>query len=842
MKQLLLWITLVLTASFSVLAQAPDPSFRPGEVYQTGLVKAVATFPDGSTVVLGKFAFVNGGRAPNLVRFTAEGYYDSAFRPDITDGTANLLTNIRPLPGGKLLLVGIQELTIGGHTSRTLLVLNPDGTPDTHFTFNSYVYAGYALSGSARTAVQPDGKILLSGASFTHNGVQRSGLVRLNLDGSYDTSFAPNGLSIGDISTIALQPDGRIVVGGSFEYVNNAVWRRLARFNTDGTQDLTLRTDNYVTINELLVQPDGKILVGGLSNNSFGTNYLISGLHRLLPDGTRDPVFAAPNFANGDNILNAFDAHNMLLQPDGRIVAAVMPYTAPDQTPQPRLVRYLPTGQPDPTWPTDLRAAGSLTTMAFRPDGTLLAGGSFTALANRAGCLTAFGPNGQLHPGFVPKFHNPGTVEALALQPDGKVLVVGDFSEINGVEANKVSRLLASGDVDPTFRGPASITGPLLSVAAQPDGRILIGGDLNSVNGEQRLGVARLLADGTFDPTFNVTGLYYNGPSTRQRVLCMEFLSDGKILLGGSLFHIAGTTYRSGILRVQPDGTLDPSFTAKLGDGGGEVHALKQQGAGLLVGGVWFGPRPEVLTRLLPDGSQDPTFANLKPDPTPSGIINSIAELPDGRLVVAGRLLVAFQRATYHVVRLTPNGAQDAGFSSSLREESYVSGLVCQPNGRLLVWGSLGTSTAPVYLQRLESDGHPDLTFNMGQGPDRPVKSMLLQPDGALLLGGAFQQINTWQLAGVARLVVPFVLKVADPGVAHHMVKAFPNPVQDQLHVELAAGARHMALQDVTGRTVWQRAAPPVVSAVPVGHLPAGVYVLQVTYHGGLVTRRVVVQ
>lgn len=122
-------------------------------------------------------------------------------------------------------------------------------------------------------ALQPDGKILAGGDFTTFNGTTQNRLVRLNSDGSLDTSFnIGTGFNYG-VTSITLQPDGKILVGGYLTTFNGATQNRLVRLNSDGTLDTSFNIG--IGFNEYVIsvtlQPDGKILVGGLFKKYNGT-------------------------------------------------------------------------------------------------------------------------------------------------------------------------------------------------------------------------------------------------------------------------------------------------------------------------------------------------------------------------------------------------------------------------------------------------------------------------------------------------------------------------------------------------------------------------------------------
>lgn len=157
-------------------------------------------------------------------------------------------------------------------------------------------------------ALQPDGKVVVGGYASVP-GVSSFGLARLNPDGSLDTSFGNGGQVFttlfgrsASLEDLALQPDGKIVVGGYVDLgtpteYNSDFW--LARFNRNGTLDTSFGTGGFVTtdlfsgsaesLSAITVQPDGRILAaGGVRRTGEDTHFVVV---RYLPDGRLDPAF-----------------------------------------------------------------------------------------------------------------------------------------------------------------------------------------------------------------------------------------------------------------------------------------------------------------------------------------------------------------------------------------------------------------------------------------------------------------------------------------------------------------------------------------------------------------------
>lgn len=158
-------------------------------------------------------------------------------------------------PDGKIIIGGDFTSVLGTARNR-IARLNPDGTLDTGFNANANP------NGTVRSiAIQSDGKILVGGQFLSIGGQTRFNIARLNTDGTAD-SFDPSASVGGAVFSIAVQPDGKILVGGAFSSIGGQARNRIARLNTDGTAD-SFNPNSNDTVESIALQSDGKILVGG---------------------------------------------------------------------------------------------------------------------------------------------------------------------------------------------------------------------------------------------------------------------------------------------------------------------------------------------------------------------------------------------------------------------------------------------------------------------------------------------------------------------------------------------------------------------------------------------------
>jgi len=363
-------------------------------------------------------------------------------------------------------------------------------------TFNAVASGDvYAL------AVQSDGKVLVGGVFKSLCGQTRGCLGRLNADGSLDTAFNP--VATGGVSPIpasavcclAVQPDGKILVGGGFTSLCGQVRNCLGRLNADGTLDIAFNPGANNTVYCLALQVDGKILVGGqfTTLGSASRNYL----GRLNADGSLDTAF---NPLMG-SVTTSSLVSTLALQPDGKVLVGGLFRTVLATTFRTNLVR--------------LTTSGALDT-------------AFNAKVGGASPLNL----------------SLSAVDCLAVQADGGILVGGAFTSLDGLACTHLGRLNSDGTRDTSFNSSASAE--VYSLALQADGRILACGGFASLGGQNCTNLGRLNADGSLDTSFNISiagaGVPVPGRPSSSTVLSLAIQPDGNILVGGTFIRLDGQT------------------------------------------------------------------------------------------------------------------------------------------------------------------------------------------------------------------------------------------------------------------------------------------------------------
>jgi uncharacterized delta-60 repeat protein len=378
---------------------------------------------------------------------------------------------------------------------------------------------------------QPDGKVIAAGRFTFANNVARDRIARFNFNGSLDATFDPGTGADGEITAAVLQSDGRIVVAGRFTSFNGFTHNRVCRLNANGSVDQTFGLGNGINnaALALALQPDGRIIVGGQFSQIDLTQRF--NLARLNTDGSVDMSFDPGNGPNGD--VNA-----IVIQSDGRIVIGGT-FIGYNGFARGGVARVLGNGALDPSFDSGVGTGGNVFTLALQHNGEIVLGGRFVQYSgtNRTFIARVFG-DGSLDFGFNPVPDN--WVQSFAVEPDDRILVGGFFTDINGFGRNRIARLNTNGLVDPTFDPGAGCVGSLTNDATQVDsialqqfGRILVGGIFTSYNNQLRDNIVRLFDNAASFQNLSARAHVFTG----ERILIAGFIIEGSenktILLRG---------------------------------------------------------------------------------------------------------------------------------------------------------------------------------------------------------------------------------------------------------------------------------------------------------------------
>ena len=353
-----------------------DLAFNPG-IGATELIYTAALQTDGKIVIGGNFDYYEGVSRDYIARLDNDGSLDNSFI--VGTGTNGTVIKSVVLPDGKIIIAGVfsnYNGTSAGHIAR----LNSDGTLDATFNLggvgaNNYIYS---------VALLPDGKILICGGFTTFNGVARNRMARLNSDGSLDSTFDV-GSGFNDlVLTMAVQSDGKILAGGSFNTFQGVSQNRIVRLNSNGSKDVTFNVGNGADniVRTIALQNDNKVLVGGNFVNFAGVSK--RRITRLNSNGSQDVSFNPSGNAANDIVFG----------------------------------------------------------IKLQADNQILVSGRFTTFNSiNTNHLVRLNENGAIDTNFNIGSGANEFVYSIEIQPDNKIVICGDFTQYNGVTRNKIARI-----------------------------------------------------------------------------------------------------------------------------------------------------------------------------------------------------------------------------------------------------------------------------------------------------------------------------------------------------------------------------------------------------------------
>ena len=367
---------------FTVRAQkgALDLTFNPGSGvggYTLSVVYAIALQPDKKIIIGGEFTTYNGDSVNMLVRLLPNGQRDTSFHVKANGWKVNSLVL---QSDGKIVAGGGFVWLVDSVLTNNILRFNTDGSVDSTF------YTGIGFNNEVRRLlIQPDGKILAGGQFTSYNNIPYGHVVRLNTDGTADTSFHASPGAASTVEAIVLQPDGKILIAGDFPNYDNDTLFRIARLNPDGSSDLDynhLGGADKTVYGMALIGDTTAVIVGNLTTFNFQS---FPGIAEIDSNGKLRPsiVFNPHAGANGEVDDVAIAGNNQILI-SGNFSA------------------YGGTG---------FSGIASMDTSAT-PDTTF---------------HSAAGNNLQIY--------------KMDIQPNGKILIGGSFSSYNGTRRNGIARL-----------------------------------------------------------------------------------------------------------------------------------------------------------------------------------------------------------------------------------------------------------------------------------------------------------------------------------------------------------------------------------------------------------------
>ncbi|MBE7171729.1 MAG: T9SS type A sorting domain-containing protein [Williamsia sp.] len=613
---------------------------------------------------------------------------------------------------------------------------------------------------ATQTLVQPDGGLLVFVAGGT--------LARYNANGTLDERFGTRGYLkiLREVGVMGLlQPDGKIVISGSFHAQRILPSGKLdSAFGEGGT--VNFPPDGAFTSEAAALQPDGKIVLAGYYYQPNGNPQQSQqfSLLRYNANGTLDTSFGKGGQVITPTEYTFSDFRQIAIRPDGKLVVTGIAYSGPYgkiQTPGYLLVQYNANGTLDnsfgDTGIVKTNISGDLygrAALALQADGKIWIG---TSLISR------YSAGGNLETTFAANFD----VVSIIVQTDGKIVAGGTVyvgttpDQQNNLDF-AINRFSSNGTLDGNFHGNGKVTiginypDYMSSLTIQPDGKLIAAGSTQPKPFDRTdYVIARINTNGTPDGSFNGSGVIATGiPAYRSGLRSITVQPDGKILAVGGSGYI--------IHRFNTNGSPDSSFS-----GAGEIRLP----SGYTDKPVLLQPDGKILClestglrRYLPNGSLDSSFGGdgrLEGELLPGFIYSTITAVcvqPDNKLVVTEPVQTG-SGLWPALLRVLPDGSPDIGFNGNgklvLSFPGNFDAIVVQPDGKIVAAGNTpsGNQTAFVVV-RYNADGSPDAGFGVAgkvitgfSGYNARATNILVLPGGKLVVAGSASVPNDARFA-----------------------------------------------------------------------------------------------
>jgi len=821
-------------AFFGLLGYAQNPgdvvqNFGNGSGFRNELVVVKRQLSDGKFLCGGHFKNYNNVASNYLIRLNADGTVDSSF--NIGSGFNNSVNAIEIQADGKILVGGIFT-SFNGVAANRIVRLNSNGSLDSSFSTGT----GFNASVTA-LCLQNDGKLIVGGTYSSYNGFSAIKLVRLNADGTRDSAFSTvSGFSSGTdvVNTIVVQSDNKVIVGGKFTSYGASVANNIIRLNSDATYDSAFVIGSgfndevkTVSFNSL-----GVLYVGG----KF-TSYNGSSANRIIALTNTGSVLSS--FSTGTGFASG--SVNVIIPSAGKVLVGGS-FTTYNGSSNEGIVLLNDTGLKDSSF--SLGSINLIGGVAFAVNSILFEELSDTYVL---GCSSVY-VNGRIVTGLVRVNSSGvnnnsihlgngfnGSVFNLAVQPDGKYLVSGNYSSYNNQNlvtgtsvVSQLVRIGSDGVLDTSFNTGSGFNNSIGAIAIQVisgETKVLVGGNFTNYNGNFVNRIVRLNSNGTIDTSFNI------GSGFNSSVTAIAVQSDGKILVAGGF-----TTYNgqggAGLIRLNSDGAKDMSFDSA-GVSGSSPQIRIHDGK-IIVRTTSSGIR-----RLNSDGSIDSSFSSA----VFNGTVNDFVVQSDGSVVVVGGF------STFNgglvsapgLIRLSSIGSHDTSFVTGTGFSGFYNPVSVVLNGDKILIGGRFTSynsTSNINnIVRLNSNGSRDTSFLIGVGFDSVINDLESLQNGDILVGGGFNSYKNLYASGNLIKIGGVVLS-SDSYEINKSVTLWPNPVDDVLNVESIDGLEILGVKiyDFQGKLILESKD----EKVDMSNFESGIYLVNIVSDKGSVTKKVI--
>lgn len=678
-------------------------------------------------------------------------------------------------------------------------ILNSDLTKDTSFNIGSN--GGFYSTGNNDTSYsssviyngsqQADGKIILTGTFSFFEGQAIGRIIRLNLDGTIDTSFNSGGTGFASgsfITSIKIQTDGKVIIAGSFNTYNGTSVGRIIRLNSDGSIDtgFTIGTGPNNTVYCLEIQSDGKILIGGSFTSYNGVT--INRLARLNADGTLDTSF---NVGTGfNNIVYDIKISTLGIYACGSFSS----FNSVSGTVISNFLRLNSDGTRDTGFNKTFSTGSNTESICVLPDDSVVIGGTFSisTSGNMLVGLARYNSNGSTFANFrtvgnhIAGSGTNGVKKVIYKASDNSLLICGSFQKFG---YKFPSRHFAKVNIDgsdpvtpPSFgfiNFKTNYNGNIINdIVELSDGKILIMGNFLisstsnfNFNPNDIYNLVKIQGSNSFT-TLNLRSTQIGSSSVYGFYL--DHL-DNIYIYGDIVYSQEGSLSYRRILKFDNQGNLlydDPiNLNSVMDDNIAYVSNMTRLSDGnFLVIGQFEAAFSNYVNAIVKITESGVFLSSPQPSGISVGSRSVIKENSDGKIYIGGSISISLPgMGSRFIVRLNSDTTPDTSFSVSLTNNGSTTNVnvvdvAIQPDGKIIIIGGFNTcnSISRTYIARINYDGSLDTTFNVGTGffttsissftDSLSTSAIILQSDGKIIVSGRFISYNGFPSRGIIRL------------------------------------------------------------------------------------------
>jgi uncharacterized delta-60 repeat protein len=466
------------------------------------VVNSLLLQANGKILIGGVFDTINGVSQADVARLNLDGTLDTSFVPNVrtatTSGDSYEINSIVLSPDGKVIIGGYFPKIENSFRSNIAKLNIADGSLDN--TFDPLIGRNSSVK---LVKTQSDGKILVGGDFTLINNKRVKFIARLSSNGDIDESFNPDYQAITGVTTIELDSDNKILVGGRFTNPANNTSNSIARLNSNGVLDTSFSAVVNGTVTAISRQSDNKILIGG--NFNLVNNTLRFTFARLNSTGTLDTSLPSVNFFNGSS--SGLTINKIVVQTDGKILVGGQ-FQQVNSTSKIGLARINTDGSLDTSFSTDLNASSSTDVIVYDtvilPSGKILVAGSLGTINGGARRFAQFNQDGSNDPTFISNIPFILIPYKILVQNNGKILIGGFVNSLN--TRRVIIRLNIDGSLDETLRIGTGANASVYSLDQIANNKLIVVGQFTEFNGSTHIGIAKVILEGNSKFDFDGDG------------------------------------------------------------------------------------------------------------------------------------------------------------------------------------------------------------------------------------------------------------------------------------------------------------------------------------------------